>query len=158
MKQDFSSHSQAFVGRALENLSQLIERQSQVVLENAGVTIPVKSCSTLTAIAVLGEASTSDIARYVKTSHQLIKQKLSTLEKSGTVSVAADQVDKRRRLYSLTEEGKLQVQKLDEVLPEIARAYDKLFAEIGLNLNSVCHEVEAKLEAESLADRVSSLT
>ena len=49
----------SFLGRLSEALSQRIEEQTRPLFDDAGITVPVRSCSLLTALDAAGEASVS---------------------------------------------------------------------------------------------------
>ncbi|MEP6784756.1 MAG: MarR family transcriptional regulator [Sphingomonadales bacterium] len=123
--------SHIFLGRAAEQLSSLIEEQSEFVFRKNGIVIPVKSCSLITVLADLGSATASDIARTLKVSHQLVLQKLPKLLKLGLVEEGEDPQDGRKRTFSLTADGMIQLKRFQACCDLILGAYDELFAEVG---------------------------
>lgn len=120
-----------YLGRAVERLSILIEEQSQSVFDTMGIIIPVRSCSLMTVLAALGEASAADLARELGHSHQLVIQKLPKLVRLGLVQDRSDNDDARRRVFIPTDEGLAQLKKFEQCTSLIRDAYTQLFAEVG---------------------------
>lgn len=142
-----------FLGRAVERLSILIADQSQAVFDAMGVVIPVRSCSLLTLLAVRGPASASDLARELGHSHQLVMQKMPKLLRLGLVRQRDDDSDARRRIFELTNEGVLQLERFEQCAALIRTAYAGLFAEVGDVRKFVDRTVEA-LNEKPLDKRV----
>ncbi|MEM7359399.1 MAG: MarR family transcriptional regulator [Pseudomonadota bacterium] len=135
----------AFLGRHLENLSQLIESQSKEVFQQAGIEVPVKSCKAFMTIGDRGRISSADIAREIQVSHQLVKQKLTTLEKRSLIGSEEDPLDKRKRLLILTPEGKKQYAELQRLLPRFERTYNSLYEKVGFKLIEQLERVHQEL-------------
>jgi DNA-binding MarR family transcriptional regulator len=120
-----------FLGRAVERLSVLIAEQSQAVFDRMGVVIPVRSCSLMLVLAMLGTASASDLARELGHSHQLVTQKIPKLIRLGLIQHQGDDEDARRRIFTLTDAGMSQLAKFEQCTLLIRAAYAGLFAEVG---------------------------
>jgi DNA-binding MarR family transcriptional regulator len=146
--------NKAFLGRQLDLLSSLIAAQSKNVFQQSGIEVPVKSCSTLFLLEEAGELSTADISRGLDTSHQLVKQKVSSLLKLDFIQTHDDKMDKRRKVFTLTNKGREQCDKLRNVLPVLSAVYEELYQEIGANLLSKCKEAVMQLEETTLLKRV----
>ena len=108
--------NKALLGKRAEDLSNLIEQQTQPIFDSLGIIVPIKSCSTLLCLQKIEQASLADIARSLEQSHQLVKQKLPKLIKLGLIKQRPDKDDRRRTLYSLTTKGKLQTNKIQTYL------------------------------------------
>ena len=145
-----------FLGRAVERLSALIEEQSATVFQAHGVTIPVKSCSLVSVLAVRGAATAAELARSLDTSHQLVLQKIPKLLKLGLIETRQDE-DARKRTFVLTAEGTRQYGRFQRGSTAIRSAYSELFAEIGdvFDLASRATEV---LQKRTLAERAGVTT
>ena len=96
----------SFLGRLSEALSQRIEEQTRPLFDDAGITIPVRSCSLLTALDAAGEASAAELARALGQSHQLVVQKCPALLRLGVITQHADPADARRKILRLTDAGR----------------------------------------------------
>ena len=143
----------AFLGRHLENLSQLIENQSKEVFQRAGILVPVKSCKAFMTIGDQGGISSADIAREIQISHQLLKQKLTTLVKRSLVHSQEDPLDKRKRLLTLTVEGEKQYSTLQRLLPRFEQAYKVLYEDVGFDLIEQLELVQNELLHNPLYER-----
>lgn len=121
----------SFLGRLSEALSQRIEEQTRELFDDAGIIIPVRSCSLLTALRQAGEASAAELARALGQSHQLVVQKCPALLRLGLVTQHADPADARRKLFRLTDKGAAQMALLDSYTAGISAVYERLFEETG---------------------------
>lgn len=121
----------SFLGRLSEALSQTIEDQTRELFDAAGIVIPVRSCSLLTALGQRGEASAAELARALDQSHQLVVQKCPALVRLGLMTQHADPADARRKLFRLTDKGQAQLAMLDTYSDKITDVYKRLFEETG---------------------------
>lgn len=120
-----------FLGRLSEALSQRIEEQTRPLFDDAGITVPVRSCSLLTALSEAGEASAAELARALGQSHQLVIQKSPALLRLGVVTQHADPADARRKIFRLTDAGRDQLRRIDAYRVRISEVYRDLFEEVG---------------------------
>ena len=72
-------NGKALLGKRAEDLSNLIEEQSQPIFDSLGIIVPIKSCSTLLSLFELQQASVTDLARQLDQSHQLVKQMMKVV-------------------------------------------------------------------------------
>ncbi len=145
--------SRAFLGRLSEQLSELIEQQSAEVFKRAGLVIPVKSSSLLSAIAALGPVSASDLVRALQRSHQLIQQKVPKLVALGLVIRRPAPDDQRVILIEITDKGREQLALLDRLASEFDRAYGEMEEEAGPVFDGINHAISA-LKSRPLIDRI----
>lgn len=142
-----------FLGRLSEQLSELIEQQSAAVFKRAGIVIPVKSCSLLSAIATRGPVSIADLVRVLDRSHQLIQQKMPKLLTLELVSRRPDPDDQRVVLIEITAKGREQLALLDGLDPAFDRAYAEMEQEAGPVFDSIERAIGA-LRSRPLIDRM----
>jgi DNA-binding MarR family transcriptional regulator len=142
----------SFLGRLSEALSARIEEQTCELFDEAGIVIPVKSCSLLTALRQAGEASAAELARMLGQSHQLVVQKCPALLRLGLVTQHADPADARRKLFRLTDKGAAQMTLLDSYTANISAVYARLFEETG-DAHAVLLKTLRALEARPLRER-----
>jgi len=121
----------SFLGRLSEALSTRIEEQTRDLFDDAGIVVPVRSCSLLTALGHAGEASAAELARALGQSHQLVMQKCPALLRLGVVTQHADPADARRKIFRLTSEGRAQLAKIDAYRERISCIYQSLSEEVG---------------------------
>jgi DNA-binding MarR family transcriptional regulator len=142
-----------FLGRTVERLSTLIETQSEVIFREHGVVIPVKSCSLMTQLDRLEQATAADLARALDVSHQLVLQKLPKLVKLRLIVATQDPEDARKKSFSLTAAGNKQLEIFLECRALIEQAYSGLFDELG-DLFSLTNTFIGELEARPLSSRI----
>ncbi len=145
--------SRTFLGRLSEQLSDLIEQQSAEVFRRAGLVLPVKSSSLLTAIATLGPVSVSDLVRALNRSHQLIQQKVPKLLALDLVTRRPDPADQRAILIEITDKGREQLALLDRLAPEFERAYAEIEEDAGPVFDAMDRAIQA-LKARPLIERM----
>lgn len=143
----------SFLGRLSEALSTMIEEQTRPLFDAAGIVVPVKSCSLLTALGEAGEASAADLARTLGQSHQLVVQKCPALLRLGLVTQHPDPADARRKLFRLTEAGQDQLARIAAYSGRISEVYRSLFAEVGDVHGAILRTLDA-LDAKPLRDRI----
>jgi len=142
----------SFLGRLSEALSQTIEDQTRDLFADAGIVIPVRSCSLLTALRAAGEASAAELARALGQSHQLVVQKCPALLRLGLMTQDADPADARRKLFRLTDKGAAQMALLDTYSDGISAVYARLFEETG-DTHAVVLKTLRALERRPLRER-----
>lgn len=142
----------SFLGRLSEALSQLIEEQTRPLFDDAGIIVPVRSCSLLTALLEAGEATAADLARTLGQSHQLVIQKCPALLRLGLITQHADPNDARRKLFRLTDAGYDQLRRIDAYSERISEVYRALFEEVGDTHGAILKTLNA-LADRPLAER-----
>jgi len=145
--------NRTYLGRLSEQLSELIEQQSAEVFKRAGLVIPVKSSSLLSAIAMLGPVSVADLGRALDRSHQLLQQKIPKLVTLGLVSRQPDPADQRVNLIAITERGRDQLALLDSLDGAFERAYAEMEQDAGPVFDAIKRAIQS-LQARPLAARM----
>jgi DNA-binding MarR family transcriptional regulator len=143
----------SFLGRLSEALSQRIEEQTRPLFDDAGIIVPVRSCSLLTALSEAGEASAADLARTLGQSHQLVIQKCPALLRLGLITQHADPTDARRKIFRLTDAGRDQLARIDAYSVRISEVYRALFEEVGDVHGAILKALNA-LADKPLSERV----
>ena len=143
----------SFLGRLSEALSTRIEEQTRPLFDAAGIVVPVKSCSLLTAIGQAGEASAAELARTLGQSHQLVVQKCPALLRLGLVTQHAHPVDARRKIFRLTEAGRDQLARIAAYSERISGVYRSLFEEVGDVHGAILKTLDA-LASKPLRERI----
>jgi DNA-binding MarR family transcriptional regulator len=145
------NNSKAFIGKQADDLSNLIREQIKPIYQSLGIVVPVKSCSVIHYLNKHDDLSVTDLAKHLKQSHQLVKQKLPKLQTLGLIEQRADDNDKRRSTYHLTSEGKHQAQLLDE--NSLISVYQHLSNEVGADLHKVLNKAINGLKHKDLLTR-----
>lgn len=143
----------SFLGRLSEALSTTIEEQTRPLFDEAGIVVPVRSCSLLTALGDAGEASAAELARALGQSHQLVIQKFPALLRLGLVTQHADPADARRKNFRLTDAGRDQLARIAAYSDRITRVYRTLFEEVGDVHGAIVKTLDA-LADKPLSERV----
>ncbi|MEL6543710.1 MAG: MarR family winged helix-turn-helix transcriptional regulator [Myxococcota bacterium] len=150
MSTGLNENGPLFLGRAADRLSSVIEEQTEEVFLNAGIVIPVRSCSFMVALAKQGSGTVADLAHALRQSHQLVAQKVPKLLKLRLISQSKDRNDARRKLLKLTRLGQEQLDLVESCGLEIERAYTELFSELG-DLSGVLNRAIDLLEEKPLS-------
>jgi DNA-binding MarR family transcriptional regulator len=145
------NNSKSFIGKQADDLSNLIREQIKPIYESIGIVVPVKSCSVIHYLNRFDDLSVTDLAKHLKQSHQLVKQKLPKLQNLGLIEKRDDNNDKRRSTYHLTEEGKIQAKLLDE--NSLISVYQHLSDEVGADLHKVLNKAINGLKNKDLLTR-----
>jgi len=147
--------SDAFIGKQADDLSNLIREQVKPIYESLGIVVPVKSCSVIHYLYKFDALSITDLAKHLKQSHQLIKQKIPKLIQLGLVTAKSDKNDKRRTTYHLTTAGREQATLLNE--NSLNTVYEHLSDEIGANLHHVLNDAINALKQKELIIRFNEI-
>ncbi len=147
--------SDAFIGKQADDLSNLIREQVKPIYESLGIVVPVKSCSVIHYLHKFDALSITDLAKHLKQSHQLIKQKIPKLIQLGLVTAKSDENDKRRTTYHLTTAGREQARLLNE--NSLNTVYEHLSDEIGANLHLVLNDAINALKQKALLTRFNEI-
>ncbi|MGH1366430.1 MAG: MarR family winged helix-turn-helix transcriptional regulator [Calditrichia bacterium] len=146
-----------FLGKRSDQLSMLIEQQVIPIFEDIGIVVPVRSCSLVVVLAELTFASAADLARQLDQSHQLVLQKIPALERLKLLRRQNDPNDKRRKVFQLTSEGHQQLELINKHIRLIEQAYEKLNAELGVDVFAVLGRAIEALKAKDLSTRIDEI-
>lgn len=146
----------SFLGRLSDTLSVLIEEQTRILFDAAGIIVPVRSCSLLTALEQAGEASAAELAHMLGQSHQLVIQKCPALLRLGLLTQRPDPGDARRKLLRLTDAGHAQMALLNHYTRDIALVYEQLFEETG-NVHAMIVKALQALKSRPLRERAADI-
>lgn len=143
----------AYTAKKLLDLAFLIQAQVTEVYVHRGMIFPVSCSSTLLFLNKCGPASVTEVARALQHPHQTVAQHLTTLSKLSIIDKQADQTDRRRVEYVLTDLGASQANLLDEYNQDAALIFEQLDQDIGTDLGGVLDTGIAALKRQSMGDR-----
>ncbi len=143
----------AFLGRRAADFANLLTAQAEVVYRERGMIFPVVTSSTLHFISQNPNLSLADISNALEQPHQVIAQRIASLDKLNLVERTPDPSDRRRQLLKLSDEGLRQVGLLEEYLIASQVAIRDLYDELGADLSSMLTNASAALKRRSFADR-----
>lgn len=127
--------------------------QMETCLESFGVGLPGYATSIVQTLFHAGPQSISDLALGLALSHQLASQRVKWLAREGLVTVAQASDDRRVRIVTLTADGRIEAERLQEFLPLLQAAYSDLFDEIGRDAHQTVLDAATALNARPLSDR-----
>lgn len=151
MPETLNRFSHSFIGKQADDLSNLIREQVKPIYESLGIVVPVKSCSVIHYLNTFDDLSVTDLAKHLKQSHQLVKQKLPKLQNLGLIEQRDDDNDKRRSTYHLTKAGKQQATLLEQ--NSLMAVYQHLSDEISADLHEVLNNAITGLKQKDLLTR-----
>ncbi|NVK21527.1 MAG: winged helix-turn-helix transcriptional regulator [Kangiellaceae bacterium] len=146
-------YSKAFLGKRAEDLSNIIEQQTQPIFDELKIIVPITSCSTVLTLKKLKTASLVEIARELEQSHQLVKQKLPKLERLGLISKSPDKLDKRKTNYKLTPKGIEQSKKIESYLVVSEKLVQTVSNEIENDVAQIVNDALSALRYKTLLER-----
>jgi DNA-binding MarR family transcriptional regulator len=157
MAEDFvRSLGLPFLAHRLRRASELILEGSAEALRGFGSAAPTRAGSTLLLLRAHGPMGITEIAFRLRLSHPLISRLTDALAGEGLVSAETDPKDQRRRLIALTPKGEAEASRLEAFSQALARAFEAMFAESGVNLFAAIERFEAVAEARPVADRLAA--
>jgi DNA-binding MarR family transcriptional regulator len=146
----------AFVANQLERLAALIVAQGDALLQDAGVTFPPRTVSTVLLIGERGRMAVADIAKTLEQPHQLVTQRIELLIELGIVRRIDDPGDGRRKIVVLTAKGSEQHRRLGACLARAKAAFAALFKEIECDLPAAILRTTQALERSPLSTRATA--
>lgn len=142
----------AALGARLRRLSERIDREIAVLYAQRGEAMEQRWLSPLDLIDRFGPLSVGQLAQALGVTHVAISQVREQLERAGLVSLHPDPADGRRRLLSLSEEGRALVARLRPLWDAMAGSARDLDAEAGGTVAALAR-LEAALDRASVAER-----
>lgn len=144
----------AFVANRLSALVDLIALQGDLLLQDAGISVPSRAVSCVLLVGDEGQVSAADIAKALQQPHQLATQRVEALIKLGLLKRIDDPEDGRRKILTLSTRGRDQYARLKLRLAEAEQAFNGLFAEIDCDLPAVVERAFQALRATPLLQRI----
>jgi DNA-binding MarR family transcriptional regulator len=144
----------AFLAHRLRRASESILDATGPFLREQGISAPPRAISTLLLLDERGALGITGISTTLRLTHPLIIKLVRALADSGYVSEERDPQDSRRRLISLTDEGRRQAAIARRLNVAVARAFAGVAAETGTDLLDAVARFEAAIRAKPLADRL----
>ncbi len=130
---------------------------TQVIAQTPSA-LPAQVSSLVVLLKHRGPSTTAVLAREIGVSHQLIGQRLATLEKRRLITRIPDVSDLRRMLIRLTAKGRRAADDVEAVCELGDAAYRALFEETGVDLFACVIKIRKALEERSLDSRIRDIT
>lgn len=146
-------YAPAFFGLLAGRVVELIVETGAVSAQAFGIAAPIRTFSTMTLLA--REAmSVTEIAHHLGVTHAAVIKHTRSLEGLGLISREQDSRDARRRPFSLTQDGRVEAERIDAFMQTAARVYQDMFREIGMDVFEGLRQMEAQLSAKDFATRM----
>lgn len=142
----------AALGARLRRLSERIDREVGALYAARGEKMEQRWFGTLDLLDRFGPLAVVQLSQALGVTHVAVSQVRESLERAGLIRLERDPADARRRLLSLSEEGRALVARLRplwQALSESARALD---AEAG-GVVALLDRLEQALDRSSVAER-----
>ena len=150
MLQGFQDHTA--IGKYLRRLSNLLDHDAKRVYRAKGLHFEQRWFGILNQLVLSGPMSVSEIAEVLRITHVSVSETRKSLEAGGYICSYPCEVDGRRRLLDLTDEGRSLFNSMTPVW--------QAFEEVSVILNAEAQNVigaltllDAALEKKSLFDR-----
>lgn len=139
------------LGSRLKRLGERLQAQTQVLLAEAGLTIPASRCPVLAALDRLGALSVGELAEAVGVSQPGISRMLENLQSDGLVTSQRLKGDRRLRPIMLTKAGRQLIARSKErAWPRVEAAVAEACAGATGTLLAQLSALEEALEAAPL--------
>lgn len=143
-----------FLAHRLRRLSEGLVTECEGSFVEAGIIAPPRTTSILYLIEDEGPQRITAIASALQQFHPVIIDWVGKLKKLDLITTAADPVDRRRTIVSLTDAGRQEVLKIRTAEVAITAAYSALEIETGVNLIDGTTAWECALSDKSLSVRI----
>jgi len=153
---DFIAHlKELALATRLRRLSERLMKDVSRVYRDLGIDFKANWFSILYALGQESPMSVTELARTLGLSHPAVNQIAAQLLARGLIGQSKDESDERKRLLQLTPMGRQLIDELEPVWSEIRLANRALLKESGGDLLGDLTRVEAALDENSMANRVS---
>ena len=150
----FETLNSAFLAHFSRRLSDLIIDQGTKLLEQKGIVTPTTAISTIYFLDKNSKVTLADLAKALDVTHQMVTQRIQTLEKLGLVYRQANPEDKRAKTLHLTELGAEEAIKLKPFTKQVSAAFDSLNEQLGCDLMAKIREAELALIEKPMSKRI----
>lgn len=124
-------------------IHKIIHQKSNKIIGRSGYGLQVEQIPVLMIPYYLGIISQQEIADQCSRDKSSVLRTVTSLTTAGLIAVAPDPFDKRRKLISLTAEGKKKAQRIAE---ELAKINDEVFAALSPEEVETLRTLLTKLE------------
>lgn len=149
-----SPYKQAFLANMAARLRDVINDDCSVMLNNKGVITPVTDVSLIMFIAENNLPSIAEIAKALDYSHQRTAARISALENLDLIARFTDENDYRCKRFSLTQAGKEDFQKLQDVYQSAATVFGQILEEQGVDVMTIMMNIVTSLKRFPVSARI----
>lgn len=149
----FDEIGELALGSRTSRLAERIMQEGGALYEQENVDFEAKHFALFYALYKKGEMGVTELAGHLHLSHPAIIKLAKGLEKKGYLESKNDQIDKRRRLLSLSKKGVQIAPQLEEIWIDVAQMLHELVQTQEHNLLQSVREMEVLLAEKSIAER-----
>lgn len=143
------------IGSRLRRLSDRMMAEGVAIYRAAGVEFEPRWFPLYRFVLEAGPVSVGEAARALGVSHASISQKASAMKRQGVLEVLTDPSDERRRLLSVTPDGRSLATTLNSLWDDLESAVGEVADDLGVNILTALEGFERALDEENLAQRTS---
>lgn len=144
----------AFFAHRLRRVSELLTATAGEWLNEQGFVTPPRAVSTIQLLQREGPQAVTAIASALRLSHPLILKLIEQLVALGLASAAQDDIDRRRRMVSLTAAGRAEAERLALANEAMAASYAEILAVLGIDGLEMMRSMEADCRSGKFAARL----
>lgn len=141
-------------GAILMRSAELIAMQGQQVFDDLDIRFPANHISILLALYTQGPLSSTELAKHIGLSRQLIESRLKGSVQDGFFVSQPDVRDSRKRVYLIAPEAMPEAEKVVAIMRDFEQVYATLWQEIGVDLEHALQAMERGLAKRSLVHRL----
>ena len=153
--QDFiKSLGTPFLAHLLRRLYDDFVKNIERWYEEMGVRAPPRTHSTMILLDREGPLGVTEVAARLRQSHPLVLNWVRQLKQLGFVDTCSDPEDGRRTILSLTEAGRLELERNLEADRVVGKAYENLMREAEAPVFDALWRIEEACRRESFLERL----
>ena len=142
------------LGSRLRRLSENLLSQAKDIYKHYGIDFEPRWFPVFYLLSQESDLTITDIARKMNHSHASVSQIVKEMKNRGLITTGKDQLDGRKSIIALSEEGKSKTDKMRPLYPDVSGAVEKLLQETNHDLWEGINELEYTLAQKGLYDRV----
>lgn len=159
MKDTIKELGHLALGTRLKRLGDRLQMQTQVILDEVGLPVPVSHLPPLASLKRHGAMTVGDLARALGVRQPGVTRMASALEEAGLIRSGPSEDDRRARVLEITPAGRNWMAKLEKAtFPGIEAAVREACGGVAGSLLENLAALEEALEDRSLATRALRLS
>lgn len=154
----FNHLGELALGSRLKRLSDQIMRDGAKIYKESGIDFEPRWFPVYYALSKESPSGVTEIAKSLGISHAAVSQVVRELLRKGLLVAVKDELDGRRKLLSLSEQGIQLLPRIQDLWNDIAVAIHQMINQHQTNIIDSIREVERSFTERSLHQRVTKVT
>jgi len=154
----FNHLGELALGSRLKRLSDQIMRDGTKIYRQSGIDFEPRWFPVYYALSKESPSGVTEIAKSLGISHAAVSQVVRELLRKGLLVAVKDELDGRRKLLSLSEQGIKLLPRIQDLWNDIAVAIHQMINHHQTNIIDSIREVESSFAESSLHNRVTAVT